>query len=39
MKEILTKFENSFVNGFHITTLSRSLCEELMTGVYFVVED
>lgn len=37
--ELLTKYENSFVNGFQIATLAGPLCEEPMTGVCFVVED
>lgn len=35
----LTKYENSFMNGFQIATLAGPLCEEPMTGVCFVVED
>lgn len=36
---MLTKYENSFVNGFQIATLAGPLCEEPMMGVCFVVED
>ncbi|XP_025419219.1 elongation factor-like GTPase 1 [Sipha flava] len=39
VNEMLTKYENSFVNGFQIATLAGPLCEEPMTGVCFVVED
>ncbi|KAL5234306.1 hypothetical protein ACI65C_001716 [Semiaphis heraclei] len=35
----LTKYENSFMNGFQIATLAGPLCEEPMMGVCFVVED
>lgn len=35
----LTKYENSFVNGFQIATVAGPLCEEPMMGVCFVVED
>lgn len=37
--DILTKYENSFVNGFQIATVAGPLCEEPMMGVCFVVED
>lgn len=37
--DLLTKYENSFVNGFQIATLAGPLCEEPMMGVCFVVED
>lgn len=39
MNDVLTKYENSFVNGFQIATVAGPLCEEPMTGVCFVVED
>jgi len=35
----LTKYENSFMNGFQIATLAGPLCEEPMMGVCFIVED
>ena len=34
----LRDFDNSFVNGFQIATLSGPLCEEPMRGVCFVIE-
>lgn len=36
---VLTKYENSFVNGFQIATVAGPLCEEPMSGVCFIVED
>lgn len=32
-------FENSFLNGFQLSTLAGPLCEEPMHGVCFVVEE
>lgn len=32
-------FENSFVNGFQLSSLSGPLCEEPMHGVCFIVEE
>lgn len=39
MNDVLSKYENSFVNGFQIATVAGPLCEEPMMGVCFVVED
>ncbi|XP_050532477.1 elongation factor-like GTPase 1 isoform X2 [Daktulosphaira vitifoliae] len=39
LDDVLTKYENSFVNGFQIATVAGPLCEEPMMGVCFVVED
>ncbi|VVC31802.1 Hypothetical protein CINCED_3A025452 [Cinara cedri] len=39
VNDVLTKYENSFVNGFQIATLAGPLCEEPMMGVCFVVEN
>lgn len=36
---VLTKYENSFINGFQIATVAGPLCEEPMMGVCFIVED
>lgn len=39
LNHVLTKYENSFVNGFQIATVAGPLCEEPMMGVCFVIED
>ncbi|XP_023227441.1 elongation factor-like GTPase 1 [Centruroides sculpturatus] len=39
LESIFLQYDNSFVNGFQLATLSGPLCQEPMMGVCFIVEN